>query len=331
MEFKQLQHFARIAEVGNLTRAASVLGVTQAALSRQVAQLEAELGTELFRRNGRGVVLTEAGRRLLDEVPRVLRQVAIAERAAKGESGAVQGSFVLGLAPSLARTVVVPLIQAFRAKLPEVVLRTIDGTSANLAELVGAGKLDAAVVYHPAASATVDIQPLANERFYLVSGPLAVREGQVPPREVPLDTLSALPLVISGKTNVVHGVLAAALAELRLSPQVVHEVENLTAILDMIRHGYGYSVVPLSGVQPCIGDPELRLHRIVEPAIDCDLAIVTPARTSHDALIAQSTALVREVVLEELKRYKSDVEAAIGRVPETPAPRASKRAKARGA
>ncbi|AKJ66971.1 LysR family transcriptional regulator [Pandoraea thiooxydans] len=330
MEIKQLQHFTRIAEVGNLTRAASILGVTQAALSRQVAQLEAELGTELFRRNGRGLVLTEAGRRLLDEVPRVLRQVAIAERAAKGEDGPVQGGFVLGLAPSLARTVVVPLIQAFRARLPEVVLRTVDGTSANLAELVGSGKLDAAVVYHPATSGAVDIQPLTNERFYLVSGPLAIREGQVPPREIPLDALPALPLVIAGKTNVVHGVLAAALAERRLSAQVVHEIENLTAILDMIRHGYGYSVVPLSGVQPCIGDSELRLHRIADSGIECDLAIVTPARTGHDALIAQSTAVVREVVLEELKRYEREVETAIGQRSEDPGSGTRKRTKARG-
>ncbi|OUL94399.1 LysR family transcriptional regulator [Paraburkholderia hospita] len=311
MEIKQLQHFSRIAEIGNLTRAASVLGVTQAALSRQVAQLEAELGTELFRRNGRGLVLTDAGRRLLDQVPMVLRQIAIAERAVKGASGPVQGTFVLGLAPSLARTVVVPLIQAFREQLPEVTLRTVDGTSANLGELVGAGKLDCAVIYNPISNDSVELRPLATERLYLVSGPLAAREDRVPPRSIGLEKVSELPLVIAGKTNVVHGVLAAALAERGLTAQVVHEIENLTAILDLIRHGYGYSVIPLSGVQPCIGDPELRLHRIDSPRLECGLSIATPARAGNDMLISESTSLLRGVVLKELQRYQVEVEKAI--------------------
>jgi LysR family nitrogen assimilation transcriptional regulator len=311
MEIKQLQHFSRIAEIGNLTRAASVLGVTQAALSRQVAQLEAELGTELFRRNGRGLVMTDAGRRLFDQVPLVLRQIALAERAVRGTGGSVQGTFVLGLAPSLARTVVVPLIQAFHEQLPEVTLRTVDGTSANLAELVGAGKLDCAVIYNPIAHDAVELRPLTSESLYLVSGPQAAREGRVPPRAVRLESLPDLPLVIAGKNNVVHGVLAAALAERGLTAHVVHEIENLTAILDLIRHGYGYSVIPLSGVQPCIGDPELRLHRIDRPSLECGLSIAIPSSAGNDALIAASTALLREVVLKELKQYQVEVERAI--------------------
>jgi LysR family nitrogen assimilation transcriptional regulator len=318
MEIKQLQLFSRIAEIGNLTRAASVLDVTQAALSRQVAQLEAELGTELFRRNGRGLVLTDAGRRLLDQVPMVLRQIAIAERAVKGESAPPQGSFVLGLAPSLARTVVVPLIQAFREQLPEVTLRTVDGTSANLRELVGAGKLDCAVIYNPVPSETVDLRPLASERFYLVSSLKAVRDGLVPPRSVRLEKLPELPLVIAGKSNVIHGVLAAALAEQGLTAQVVHEVENLTAILDLIRHGYGCSVIPLSGVRPCIGDSKLRLHRIDKPHLECGLSIATPARSGNDMLMSESTSLLREVVLKELQRYHVEVENAIDEQSDVP-------------
>jgi len=318
MEIKQLQHFSRIAEIGNLTRAASVLGVTQAALSRQVAQLEAELGAELFRRNGRGLVLTDSGRRLLDQVPMVLRQIAIAERAVKGASGPIHGSFVLGLAPSLARTVVVPLIEAFREHLPEVTLRTVDGTSAVLGELVSAGKLDCAVIYNPVPSDAVELRPLVSERLYLVSGPQASREHRVPPRSVPLESLPELPLVISGKTNVVHGVLAAGLAERGLTAQVVHEIENLTAILDLIRHGYGYSVIPLSGVQPCIGDPELRLHRLVSPRLECGLSIATPARTGSDALISESALLLRNVILKEIQKYEAEVEKAIDEQDDVP-------------
>jgi LysR family nitrogen assimilation transcriptional regulator len=311
MEIKQLKHFLRIAEVGNLTRASNILGVTQAALSRQLAQLEAELGAELFRRNGRGLVLTAAGRRLLDHVPMVLRQINLAERAVKESKEPLRGTLVVGLAPSLARTVVVPLIRAFQERFPDITLRTVDGSSANLGELVGSGKLDCAVIYNPIPNSTTELHPLTEERLYLISGPQAVREGRIPGRSVALKKLPELPLVIAGKSNVVHGVLAAALAERGLKAQVVHEIENLMAILDLIRHGYGYSVVPLSGVHPCIGDPELHLHRIHSPSISCTLSVASPAGNSEDPLLSASITLLCEVITRELQLFEDEVEKAI--------------------
>lgn len=311
MEIKQLQHFSRIAETGNLTRAASVLGLTQAALSRQVAQLEAELGIELFRRNGRGLVLTDAGQRLLDHVPIILRQVALAERAVRGGGGPVRGTLVLGLPPSLARTVVVPLIDAFRERLPEVTLRTVDGLSANLVEMVGIGKLDCAVVYNPPPGDAIELRLLAEEDLYLVSSVETTRAGKPLPRSLTLADLASLPLVTAGTANAVHVALASAMAALGLQPQVVHEIENLTAILDLVRKGYGSSVIPLSGVHSCIGDPKVRLHRIRKPLLRCSLSVATPARALQDPLIGQGTALVREVVRQQLTQFHADVERAI--------------------
>jgi len=311
MEIKQLQHFSRVAEIGNLTRAASVLGLTQAALSRHVAQLEAELGTELFRRNGRGVVLTDAGQRLLDHVPIILRQIALAERAVRGSTGPVQGTLVLGLPPSLARTVVVPLIDAFRQRLPEVTLRTVDGLSANLVELVGIGKVDCAVVYNQPPNDATELRLLADEDLYLVAGPKTAPTGKVLTRAVTLADVASLPLVTAGNANAVHAALATAMAALGLKPQVAHEIENLTAILDLVRKGYGSSVIPLSGVHSCIGDPELRLFRIRKPGLRCSLSVATPTRALLDTLIAQGTSLVCEVVRQQLVQFHKDVEEAI--------------------
>lgn len=311
MEIKQLQHFSRIAEIGNLTRAAGLLGLTQAALSRQVAQLEAELGTELFRRNGRGLVLTEAGQRLLNHVPMVLRQIALAERAVRGTAEPAKGNLVLGLPPSLARTVVVPLIDAFREQLPEVTLRTVDGLSAKLVELVETGNLDCSVVYNQPPSDLAELRLLVDEDLYLVAGPTTRRAGKPLPHSLTLADVATLPLVISGKLNAVHVALATAMSTLGLQPQVVHEIENLTAILDLVRKGYGSSVIPLSGVHSCIGDPKLRLHRIRKPVLRCSLSLVSPTRGLDDVLIKQGTSLVREVVREQLAQFRADVEKAI--------------------
>jgi len=109
----------------------------------------------------------------------------------------------------------------------------------------------------------------------------------------------------------VHAALATAMAALGLKPQVAHEIENLTAILDLVRKGYGSSVIPLSGVHSCIGDPELRLHRIRKPVLRCSLSVATPTRALQDALIGQGTSLVREVVRQQLAQFHAEVEKAI--------------------
>jgi LysR family nitrogen assimilation transcriptional regulator len=101
------------------------------------------------------------------------------------------------------------------------------------------------------------------------------------------------------------------MAALSLKPQVVHEIENLTAILDLVRKGYGCAVIPLSGVHPCIGDPKLRLHRIRKPLLRCSLSVATPVRALNDSLIGQGTSLVRDVVRQQLVQFHADVEKAI--------------------
>ena len=93
MDLKQLEYFRHVAELGSFTRAATFLSVVQPALSRQVRQLEIELGQNLFERNGRGVVLTDAGTRLLEHTRGILTQIGRArqdlEDQLKGDSGHV--------------------------------------------------------------------------------------------------------------------------------------------------------------------------------------------------------------------------------------------------
>jgi len=313
MEIKQLLHFVKIAEMGNLTRTAGLLGLTQAALSRQLAQLESELDAELFRRNGRGLVLTEPGKRLLEHAQIILRQVGRAQRAVKGSDEPVQGTIVLGLPPSLARTIVLPLIEAFKAQLPEATLRTVDGLSASMLELVGMGKLDCAVIYSATPSDSVELGALADEDLFLVSGSMPAPSGKTLGASVALADIAPLPLISAGGLNAIHAALANALADLGKAPNVVYEIANLTAIIDLVRSGHGFAVIPLSGVRSCIEDAGIRLHRIRKPVVRCSLSIATPSRSLRDPLTEKTLALLREVVRPSLLQFNKDVEAAIGR------------------
>jgi LysR family nitrogen assimilation transcriptional regulator len=309
VEIKQLHNFCKVAELGSLTAAAKTLNLTQAALSRQLAMLEAELKIELFKRTGRGLVPTPAGRRLIEQAHLILQQIAQVPLAVQGASEAPRGTLALGLPPSLARTMVVPLVEAFQAHIPEVVMRSVDGLSANLVGLVAGGKLDCAVVYNTTPTDKVLLTPLTSENLYLVSGPV---EGPPLGSSVPLTDIADLPLIAAGRDNAVHQTLCSGLARIGKTPHVIHEIANLTAILDLVRKGHGYSVIPVSGVHSCIGDEHLRLHRVRRPTLQITLFLAQPAKSS-DPLTLNEVELLRGVVIDQLNRFEHDVDKSVTR------------------
>jgi len=122
MDLKQIGYFVRVAELGSFTRASAALGIAQPALSRQVRLLEVELRQSLLTRNGRGASPTEAGRLLLAHGRGILHQVERAREELGRVRGALAGRVAVGLPPSLARLLTVPLTRAFRAQMPDATI-----------------------------------------------------------------------------------------------------------------------------------------------------------------------------------------------------------------
>jgi LysR family nitrogen assimilation transcriptional regulator len=102
MDLKQLEYFVHVAEMGSFTRAAAYLQVAQPALSRQVRSLEVELRQPLLDRNGRGVTLTEAGKRLLAHARGILQQVQRARDDLEDQRGAATGRLAIACRPASA-------------------------------------------------------------------------------------------------------------------------------------------------------------------------------------------------------------------------------------
>ncbi len=183
MDLKQLEYFRHVAELGSFTRAAAFLSVVQPALSRQVRQLEAELGQNLFERNGRGVVLTDAGSRLLEHARGILTQIGRARQELEDQRNGDSGHVALGLPPSLGSSVTVPLVKAFEKLLPNARLATVEGLSAYILEWLSLGRVDCALVYNATASATVDVQPLLEDQLFLIAPLKAGSLGSVRARQ----------------------------------------------------------------------------------------------------------------------------------------------------
>ena len=127
MDLRQLRTILAIAETGSLTKAAELLHVVQPALSRQLKQLEYELGTPLFERNRLGMVLTVPGRRFVDQV-RVSLKVLNQAKADIGAAAAnLMGSVAVGMLPGLAAALAWPLVTSLRRQYPDLKVRIATG------------------------------------------------------------------------------------------------------------------------------------------------------------------------------------------------------------
>src|SRR4051794_15806747 len=134
MDLLQIRYFLAAAAAGSLSRAAIRLGVSQPALSRQIGSLETKLGRELFYRHGRGVALTDAGRRFLAVSQSVMQQLTdVQEELSTGTLDAT-GSVTLGIPPSLSASMGADLVLRFAATFPRARLRIREAFSAVLLE-----------------------------------------------------------------------------------------------------------------------------------------------------------------------------------------------------
>src|SRR2546430_2069115 len=147
MDLVELQIFKTVAEQGGITRAAAALHRVQSNVTTRVKQLEERLGTKLFHRQGRRLVLSSEGKVLLGYAERMLRLSIEAQAALKGH--APHGVFKLGSLESTAATRLPPLLARYHRRYPAVRLELSTGTSGALVDRLLRGELEAAFVAEP--------------------------------------------------------------------------------------------------------------------------------------------------------------------------------------
>jgi LysR family transcriptional regulator, nitrogen assimilation regulatory protein len=300
MDLKQLEYFRHVAELGSFTRAASFLSVVQPALSRQVRQLEVELGQNLFERNGRGVVLTDAGTRLLEHTRGILTQIGRARQELEEQRNGDSGHFALGLPPSLGRCITVPLVKAFAKQLPNAELVTMEGLSAYILEWLSVGRVDCALVYNAAPSPAADLQPLLDEQLFLI-GPRG-RPARKPARKsITLAELADYPLVIPGRPHAMRMAVENALASVERKIRVAHEIECIPAVIDLARQGHGFAVLPLSALHETPWADLVMIRAILSPTLKASLSIATSAQRTKSPLMRKAIEVIRDIVRQEIR------------------------------
>jgi LysR family nitrogen assimilation transcriptional regulator len=277
MDLKQLEYFVRVAELGSFTRAAQVLGVAQPALSRQVRLLEVELRQNLLVRNGRGATPTQAGQLLLEHGRGILHQVERAREELGRVRSGLSGRVALGLPPSVARVLTVPLTRAFRQRLPQAQLSISEGLSTAMQENLLNGRLDIAVLYNPSPVPGIELRALVEEELLLVqSRPPGLQEDPPPP-PVTLREVAALPLVIPSRPNALRMHVESEMAAIGCRPDIALEIDGVSAILDLVADGAGVAILPRNAVMRSVRPSAYATRPVSEPPLRIGLATAVSA------------------------------------------------------
>lgn len=171
MQFTALKSFTAAAQCRSFTKAAHSLGITQSAVSQQIATLERDLGIPLFDRVGRRVVLTEQGQRLLDYAHRILALVEEAQREVGGGVTKVQGPLRIASSTIPAESVLPDILAAFREQFPDVFEQITISDSRDALQAVSQGDVEVAFVGEQPHQAGLSVEPIGTDELLLVASP----------------------------------------------------------------------------------------------------------------------------------------------------------------
>ena len=242
MTLQQLQYFLAAVDHGSFSAAADALRMAQPSLSEQVRRLEAELGVELFTRVGRGLVLTEAGHTLRPHAERVLAD-ADAARDSVVEVRELRGGTVsLGMFGDAPYYVLVEAIEEFRQRHPDVSVRVVGQNSSEVADLLRAGELDAAVIALPVDDTGLAVRPIMDVEILFTTS-VAARL----PRRMTIKRLAEVPLIVYdaryGWEDPTRRQLYERAQRAGVSLDPVVEIEDVQAATQLAGRGVGDTIV----------------------------------------------------------------------------------------
>lgn len=247
MEIRQLRAFSAIAETGTFTAGAQRVHITQAAISMQIRQLEIELGTPLFVRAPRRVLLTEAGEALLERARRILREhdAAIAEIAEL--AGAERGRLRVGSASAMVSADPLPeILKELREKHPRAEVSIVSGTSQTLVRQILAGDLDMAFVSLPVEARGIQTEVLSRDELVAIASP---RHKLAKQRVISVFTLGGEKLILGERGGNTRRLIDGLFEEAGVQPVVAMELSRLAAIKRMVEADMGVGIIPLHSIR----------------------------------------------------------------------------------
>ncbi len=297
MNLKQLEYFVRVAELGSFSKASLILNIAQPALSRQVRLLETDLRASLLIRNGRGVVLTDAGKRLFDHSVGILQLMARVRDDIESSRGEPAGRIVVGMPPSIGRLLTLPLVESFCRTLPKARLAIVEGLSTHLAEWISTGRVDVGLLHNPESQAGLELTPVLEEPLGMVSAAGKGKRRKVGDGDtVTLNELTQFPLILPERSHAIRRLLETQAALTGHKLNVALEVSSVQSILELVRAGHGHAILTATALAAS-GQPDAFVLRpLAEPRLTSILCLAVSAHKPATPLSKHVLRLLRELI-----------------------------------
>lgn len=289
MDMRQINYFLLVAEAESFSRGASRARIAQPALSRKVRQLEQELGVDLFVRHRRGVSLTEEGALFRDRLEGVVRQLDqlcddVASRAAEP-----RGRVVIGMPPSMQSMLTADVAHQFSSAYPRVQMRISEGVSVSLREMVASGVADLAVITSLDPAQELNSVALCDERLYVI-GPRKLDLQTDKP--LPLARLASASLIMTTFPNGIRLLIEGALSAAGVPTTIRHEVNSVPLIVELVRRGHGYAVLPFSAIHTHVAAKQ------ISAAPFSDIRVTWVIANAKQRPLSSSARRLRDLIVE---------------------------------
>ena len=300
---RQMEYFEALAQTGHFGRAAAQVGVTQPALSAQIAEMEQRLQCRLFERGGRDVQLTEEGRLLQPRIERVLNDLRELGSAAQRGRNAMHGRFRLGIIPTIAPYLLPRLLPKLREHYPELRVELREAITGTLIEETAGGRLDAFIAALPIEHPRLMWEEVLVDPF-LLAVPKDDPDFTSPPVRPESPVLERLMLLEDG-----HCMREQALAvcgKVRPVAMANYSATSLTTLLHMVAHGHGVTLIPEMAASADKVAADLKIVPFAEPAPMRRICLAWRVSSSRQDECRMLAKVVRGVATSEGTDQRDD-------------------------
>lgn len=278
MNSRQIQYAILLSQTLNFSEAADSLGISQPSLSKQILNLESEIGVKLFDRNHSPMTLTPAGEYFIKNAQELLyKEDQLLKSLCRFQTGE-NGTLTIGVTPFRSLYMMPDIIAKFKAKYPGVRVALHEANSAQLRKESVEGKYDFAVVNLPVDESVLEVTPLQEDTLVLAV-PNSMTQG-LPPKSTPITAsqfakFSSIPFVVLSATQELRVLFDKLCATAQINPDIAAEVVGVSTALALARAGVGAALLPLQFIENEEFDSNLTLYKIKSDLYSRQPAIVS--------------------------------------------------------
>jgi DNA-binding transcriptional LysR family regulator len=294
-----LKLFLEVAELGSFSKVAIARRTVQSHISRQISELERECGARLFRRTGRGVLLTELGQEIAPRVRNWLAETDQLLNDIKSNARVPVGQVRIGLLPSTAHPLFTTVYERVRERFPRIGLSVREGQGAELDGLLASGAVDFAILFRSQKRARGDEHHLATVDTFLVGGP---KDELTRSSTITFSRLDRLPLVLPSSPSAWRHLLDEESRRQGITLNVILEADSIVVQREVAARGEAYTILGPYAMMEDVRSGRLQASRIVNP----DLKRFVTLTISKKGPLTLACKAVVQLVSEVAKELEGD-------------------------